>query len=95
MQHRAHDHDQEDKERARYRKQTLRQLSKEPTREFSKGFSLSNIQFMRRFYQTIGFNRRCLFPIAQVEAVLRDWHETEGRPSRRRGMAEAEGRASP
>lgn len=46
------EHEQESKERAHYGKQTLRQLSKELTREFGKGFSVSNIQFMRRFYQT-------------------------------------------
>ena len=39
-------------ERADYGKQTLKELSRALTREFGKGFSVSNIQFMRRFYQT-------------------------------------------
>ena len=39
-------------ERADYGKQTLKELSKALTNEFGKGFSVSNIQFMRRFYQT-------------------------------------------
>ena len=37
--------------RAEYGNQTLKKLSKELTTEFGKGFSVSNIQFMRRFYQ--------------------------------------------
>lgn len=38
-------------ERADYGKQTLKELSKSLTREFGKGFSLSNIYNMRQFYQ--------------------------------------------
>lgn len=45
------EHEQESQKRAAYGRQTLRQLSKELTKEFGKGFSVSNIQFMRRFYQ--------------------------------------------
>ena len=37
-------------ERADYGKQTLKELSKELTREFGKGFSRSNLQNMRQFY---------------------------------------------
>lgn len=44
------EHEQENKDRADYGKQTLKQLSKELTKEFGKGFSFSNLQFMRRFY---------------------------------------------
>ena len=42
------EHEQENKERADYGKQTLKQLSKDLTKEFGKGFSVSNLQFMRR-----------------------------------------------
>lgn len=45
------EHEQGSQERAAYGRQTLQQLSKELTKEFGKGFSVSNIQFMRRFYQ--------------------------------------------
>ena len=45
------EHEQNNNERAAYGKQQLRQISKELTKEFGKGFSVSNIQFMRRFYQ--------------------------------------------
>ena len=38
------------KERAGYGKQILKELSKVLTREFGKGFSVSNIQQMRNFY---------------------------------------------
>ena len=52
-------------ERADYGKQTLRALSKELTKEFGKGFSVSNIQFMRRFYQT--------YQIQQTASVKLSW----------------------
>ena len=45
------EHEQKSKDRADYGKQTLKQLSKELSNEFGKGFSVSNLQFMRRFYQ--------------------------------------------
>ena len=52
-------------ERADYGKQTLRTVSKELTKEFGKGFSVSNIQFMRRFYQT--------YQIQQTVSVKLSW----------------------
>jgi hypothetical protein len=45
------EHEQAGKPRAEYGTQTLKDLSKTLTAEFGKGFSVSNIQFMRRFYQ--------------------------------------------
>jgi len=45
------EHEQDSKVRASYGTHTLRGLSKALTAEFGKGFSVSNIQFMRRFYQ--------------------------------------------
>lgn len=44
------EYEQSSKERADYGKQTLKQLSKDLTREFGKGFSRSNLQNMRSFY---------------------------------------------
>lgn len=52
-------------DRADYGKQTLRALSKELTKEFGRGFSVSNIQFMRRFYQT--------YQIQQTASVKLSW----------------------
>lgn len=52
-------------ERADYGRQTLRSVSKELTKEFGKGFSVSNIQFMRRFYQT--------YQIQQTVSVKLSW----------------------
>jgi len=46
-------------------KQTLKELSKALTNEFGKGFSVSNIQFMRRFYQT--------YQIQQTASVKLSW----------------------
>ena len=52
-------------ERADYGKQTLKELSKALTKEFGKGFSVSNIQFMRRFYQA--------YQIQQTASVKLTW----------------------
>lgn len=59
------EHEQENQERANYGKQTLKQLSKELTKEFGKGFSVSNLQFMRRFYQC--------YQIQQTVSVKLSW----------------------
>ncbi len=42
--------EQSGSEKAEYGKQLLKSLSKELTRELGKGFSVSNLQYMRRFY---------------------------------------------
>ena len=44
------EYEQQSQLRAEYGKQTLKELSKELTREFGKGFSRSNLQNMRAFY---------------------------------------------
>lgn len=44
--------EQNGKNRAEYGKSLLRDLSKVLTKEFGKGFSVTNIQQMRRFYLT-------------------------------------------
>lgn len=44
------ENEQSGSEKAEYEKQLLKQLSKELTRELGKGFSVSNLQYMRRFY---------------------------------------------
>lgn len=59
------EYEQSTSTRADYGKQTLRILSKELTKEFGKGFSVSNIQFMRRFYQT--------YQIQQTMSVKLSW----------------------
>jgi len=59
------EHEQSDFKRADYGKQTLKVLSKELTKAFGRGFSVSNIQFMRRFYQT--------YPIQQTASVKLSW----------------------
>ncbi len=46
------EHEQDSDKRAVYGKSTLKQISKQLTKEFGRGFSVSNLQFMRRFYQT-------------------------------------------
>lgn len=59
------EHEQKNNERATYGKQTLKELSKVLTEEFGKGFSVSNLQFMRRFYQT--------YQIQQTLSVKLSW----------------------
>lgn len=44
------EYEQKNQIRADYGKQTLKELSKELTQEFGKGFSRSNLQNMRAFY---------------------------------------------
>ena len=59
------EYEQSDIVRADYGKQTLKALSRELTKEFGKGFSVSNIQFMRRFYQA--------YQIQQTVSVKLSW----------------------
>ncbi len=59
------EHEQGSKGRAEYGAKALQELSKELAAEFGKGFSVSNIQFMRRFYQT--------YQIQQTMSVKLSW----------------------
>lgn len=59
------ENEQSQPERADYGKQTIRELSKVLTRELGKGFSVSNLQFMRRFYLT--------YRIQQTVSVKLSW----------------------
>ena len=59
------EHEQGKNGRAEYGTRALTELSKTLTSEFGKGFSVSNIQFMRRFYQT--------YQIQQTVSVKLSW----------------------
>ena len=59
------EHEQNSKTRAEYGTQTLKDLSKTLVTEFGKGFSVSNLQFMRRFYQA--------YQIQQTVSVKLSW----------------------
>ena len=59
------ENEQSQPERADYGKQTIRELSKALTRELGRGFSVSNLQFMRRFYLT--------YHIQQTVSVKLSW----------------------
>jgi predicted nuclease of restriction endonuclease-like (RecB) superfamily len=48
------EHEQKGKERAEYAKKTLIKLSKQLTDEFGKGFSVDNLENMRKFYSVYG-----------------------------------------
>ncbi len=58
-------YEQNDKVRAAYGDKTLKAISKELTCELGKGFSVSNLQFMRRFYQQ--------YQIQQTASVKLSW----------------------
>ena len=67
------EHEQGNKERAEYGMKTLKVLSKALTNELGKGFSVSNIQFMRRFYQTYQiqiFIIRLIITITYLHGIL-------------------------
>jgi len=59
------EHEQKSSLRAEYGKQTLREVSRQLTRDYGKGFSVSNLQFMRRFYEK--------YPIQQTLSVKLSW----------------------
>lgn len=59
------EHEQDNSERAVYGKQTLKELSKILTKEFGKGFSMSNIYNMRLFY--------LMFPKFQTVSGILSW----------------------
>ena len=42
--------EQKSEHRAEYGKQVLKELSKRLTKDFGKGFSVSNLQYMKKFY---------------------------------------------
>jgi hypothetical protein len=44
------EHEQKGRKRAEYGKQILQELSKELSSEFGRGFSKSNLEYMRRFF---------------------------------------------
>ena len=59
------EHEQSSKDRAPYGKETLRQLARVLTKEFGKGFSLSNVYNMRQFYSN--------YPIFQTVTGKLTW----------------------
>lgn len=59
------EYEQSSPDRADYGRQTLKELAKELTKEFGRGFSVSNLQFMRRFYQS--------YQIQQTSSVKLSW----------------------
>ena len=75
------EYEQQNQVRADYGKQTLKELSKELTQEFGKGFSRSNLQNMRAFYlayekcQTV--SGKLSWSLYEKEAVNSGWSVRE------------------
>lgn len=63
--------EQNGKDRAEYGKQILKGLSQQLTNEFGKGFSVENLDRMRKFYQTysISSTLSTIFNIQKAPAV--------------------------
>ena len=61
-------YEQDNKIRAEYGKQVLKEVSKNLTNTIGKGFSVSNLQFMRRFYQIYDIEQ-----IQQAVSVKLSW----------------------
>ena len=59
------EYEQSAPDRADYGKRTLKELAHTLTQEFGRGFSVSNLQFMRRFYQS--------YQIQQTASVKLSW----------------------
>lgn len=57
--------EQQGQQRAAYGKQQLQQLSEQLTREYGKGFDVTNLRTMRRFYQS--------FPIRDAVRLELSW----------------------
>ncbi len=89
------EHEQQGKERAEYGKHVLKDLSKQLTADFGKGFSVQNLENMRKFYLLYGIDGKSQSMIRISEkpnAVLSwtdpiyrnlpEWHRAKmGRPS--------------
>ena len=52
--------EQEGKKRASYGKELIKNLAEKLTQEFGKGFSVRNIEQMRKFYSVYSKRRKCL-----------------------------------
>jgi len=59
------EYEQDGLEKAEYGKQLLKTLSKDLMKELGKGFSVSNLQYMRRFY--------LFYPKQQTLSVKLSW----------------------
>lgn len=64
------EHEQQNKARAEYGRQTLKELSRILTKEFGKGFSRSNLQNMRAFYLTYPICRSVTGKLIEIGCVL-------------------------
>ena len=62
------EYEQDNNIRAEYGKQTLKEISKTLTKKIGRGFSVSNLQFMRRFFQKYKMEQ-----IQQTASVKLSW----------------------
>ena len=65
------ENEQEGKEKAKYGEETLKELSKKLTKEFGKGFSVQNIERMRKFFFTYSQNGQNSDKLRKSPTLLR------------------------
>lgn len=73
------EYDQKGQRRAEYAKKTLKTLSKTLTNEFGKGYSVDNLQWMRKFFIT--YSKSQMLPRVSSETSLTQKYETPFRKS--------------
>jgi len=80
------EYEQDNNIRAEYGKQTLKEISKTLTKKIGRGFSVSNLQFMRRFFQKYKMEQ-----IQQTASVKLSWsHYVLYMPKREQLIAQVE-----
>ncbi len=60
--------EQQGKKRASYAEQTLKNLSKKLTKDFGKGYSVDNLQYMRNFY--LLYNNRVYETVSRKSEIM-------------------------
>ena len=71
------EHEQSGKSRADYADQTLKQLSVDLTRDYGKGFSHRNLEYIRKFY--LNYNNRISQTVFAKSATSRRTKTTKGK----------------
>ena len=86
------EHEQQGSERAQYGEATLKELAAALTDEFGKGFSLTNLKMMRKFFivyrDKIGQTASGFLPQLQIGQTVSDLSQKSGTPSRKLALAE-------
>ncbi len=74
--------EQSGKDRAEYGKQILKGLSEQLTNEFGKGFSVRNLEFIRKFYLTYSVSEKAsrILQIQKSQSLTREFKSQKSHP---------------